>query len=85
MWPICAGMEMCMSASLVKIPPGAAVISTHKKKLGKCAVEIPRYVQVPFAHFSVRISPSTPVIFMSLRPPVIESNPVARAMTSSLW
>ena len=53
--------------------------------MGNFAVVMPRYVHVPWAHLSDNISPPTPVIFMSFRPPVMESKPVARAMISSLW
>ena len=60
-------------------------VETHKKKFGKPAVEIPGYVQVPLAHLSFGTSPSTPMIFIPFKPPVMESNPVASAMISSLW
>ena len=47
------------------------------KKLGNPTVVRPRYVDGPSAHFSLRESPSRPLMSTATTGPVMASNPVA--------
>ena len=52
-------------------------------RLGKPCTMSPRYVRVPFFHFSFRVSPSCPSMSTATSAPVMASNPVANTMVSN--